>query len=178
MNKLLTYRRRIQSFRWFSSVTAQEPKRGGDFNHQNLFSYLCSNADINKGMDAVENWSLSQFTHGQSNPTFVLNYRGKKTLVVRKQPHGQLLKGAHAVDREFRVMTALLSTHVPVPRTRLYCDDVSIIGTPFFVYDYVPGEFYKSSTLPEFSNPLQRQRVHESMLRTLASIHAVKSVCS
>src|SRR5687767_2864111 len=67
---------------------------------------------------------------GQSNPTFFVT-GGERRLVLRKQPAGELLPSAHAVDREYRVMKALAGTDVPVPRTILFCDDRSVVGTPF-----------------------------------------------
>ena len=69
---------------------------------------------------------------GQSNPTFRLRF-GSQSYVLRKRPEGTLLPSAHAVDREYRVMSALAKTDVPVPAMRCYCDDVDVIGTPFFV---------------------------------------------
>ena len=77
---------------------------------------------------------MKQFSHGQSNPSFMISSADGKQYTVRKQPPGKLLAGAHAVDREYTVMTALNSTNVPVPRTQLYCDDASVLGSPFFVY--------------------------------------------
>ena len=81
---------------------------------------------------------VRQFQGGQSNPTFHLA-TGAGDYVLRKKPPGQLLKGAHAVEREYRVLTALQGSGVPVPRTRLLCEDPEVIGTPFFVMDHVPG---------------------------------------
>ena len=78
----------------------------------------------------------TQFKHGQSNPTYVCSVRDKSTkLVLRKQPPGKLLRGAHAVDREFRVMNALQGSAVPVPKTRLFCPDSGLNET-FELSDY------------------------------------------
>ena len=90
-----------------------------------------------------EELSVSQFTHGQSNPTYILtsSATGKKW-VLRKQPNGKLLRGAHAVDREFEIMSKL-SGHIPVPKARVFQGDASVLGTPFYVYDFVEADFYK-----------------------------------
>src|ERR687890_262776 len=69
---------------------------------------------------------------GQSNPTFFVSY-GERRLVLRKQPPGDLLPSAHAVDREYRIMTALAGTDVPVPKAILFCEDRGIVGTPFYL---------------------------------------------
>ena len=74
---------------------------------------------------------IKQFNKGQSNPTYFIEDTAGDRWVLRKQPPGKLLKGAHAVDREFRVFSALADTDVPVPKMLLFCDDPDIIGTPF-----------------------------------------------
>ena len=117
--------------------------------------------------------TVSQFAHGQSNPTFIVQVPSWPKLVLRKQPPGKLLKGAHAVDREFRVMQALQSSAVPVPATLHYCSDHDVIGTPFFVYKYVEGRFYKNPSLPTVNDATRRQTMYHSMIDTLARIHAV-----
>ena len=91
--------------------------------------------------------TVEPLTGGQSNPTYRLRASGR-SLVLRRQPDGELLPSAHAVDREYRVMTALARTGVPVPRTYAYCDDRSVVGTPFFVMDYVDGRHFRDPALP------------------------------
>ena len=88
-----------------------------------------------------------QFAGGQSNPTFMLR-AGDARYVMRKKPAGTLLQSAHQVEREYRIITALANTDVPVPRTHLLCEDSSIIGTPFFVMDYVEGRIFIDTLLP------------------------------
>lgn len=85
---------------------------------------------------------VRQFQHGQSNPTFLLELPGPpaQRMVLRKQPPGKLLKSAHAVDREYRVLAALAPTVVPVPRPLVMCEDASVIGTPFYVMEFAAGE--------------------------------------
>ena len=82
-----------------------------------------------------------QFAGGQSNPTFMLR-AGDARYVMRKKPAGTLLQSAHQVEREYRILTALANTDVPVPRTHFLCVDQSIIGTAFFVMDYVEGRIF------------------------------------
>jgi aminoglycoside phosphotransferase (APT) family kinase protein len=108
---------------------------------------------------------------GQSNPTFYVTY-GARRLVLRKQPAGELLPSAHAVDREYRVMTALAATDVPVPPTVLFCNDRAVVGTPFYMMERVDGRVFSDSALPDVA-PRERQLMYASMARTLAAIHNV-----
>src|SRR5262245_1428436 len=91
---------------------------------------------------------MLQMGGGQSNPTFVLQ-TDKGEFVLRKQPPGKLLPSAHAVDREFRVLSALAQTDVPVPHTHFFCADPSVIGTPFYVMERLTGRVFWSPDLPE-----------------------------
>src|SRR5262245_61635374 len=84
---------------------------------------------------------VRQFQGGFSNPTFHLQTRDR-AYVLRKKPPGQLLPSAHAVDREYKVLAALKHTDVPVPHVHLLSDDESVIGTMFYVMDYVEGRVY------------------------------------
>jgi aminoglycoside phosphotransferase (APT) family kinase protein len=90
---------------------------------------------------------VRQFQGGQSNPTFHLT-TPEGDYVLRKKPGGQLLPSAHAVDREYRILKALSQTDVPAPKVRLFCDDPSVIGTIFYVMDYLPGRIYGDRTMP------------------------------
>src|SRR5437588_7957056 len=80
-------------------------------------------------------FKVRQFVTGQSNPSFLLE-AGDLRLVMRKKPPGTLLQSAHQVEREYRIITALIDTDVPVPRTHVLCEDASVIGTAFFVMDF------------------------------------------
>jgi aminoglycoside phosphotransferase (APT) family kinase protein len=73
----------------------------------------------------------------------------------------------------FRVMQALKSTDVPVPTTRLYCPDNEVLGTPFFVYDYVEGRFFKTPELSSVSQPADRTQLYKNMIETLAKVKSV-----
>ena len=114
---------------------------------------------------------IKQFKGGQSNPTYLIS-TNEKDLVIRRKPPGKLLKSAHAVDREYRVITALNQTDVPVPKTYAYCDDTNIIGTPFFVMDHVKGNIFWELLLPSCDHD-QRRSIYLSMNDTIAKLHNV-----
>ena len=108
---------------------------------------------------------------GQSNPTFLLASPSGR-YVLRKKPPGPLLKSAHQVDREHRVMKALENTDVPVPRMLLLCQDDHVIGTAFFVMEFVNGAVFWDPALPELENA-QRAKVYDEQNRALAALHSV-----
>jgi len=112
-----------------------------------------------------------KFSGGQSNPTYLLTAASGE-YVLRRKPPGQLLKSAHAVEREFRVMKALAASAVPVPQTFLLCTDESIIGSVFFVMEHVRGEIYWDPTLPGLSTS-ERRETYLGMCRVLAALHQV-----
>jgi aminoglycoside phosphotransferase (APT) family kinase protein len=113
---------------------------------------------------------VRQFEGGQSNPTYFL-HAASGDYVLRKKPPGQLLPSAHAVDREYRVMTAL-SASVPVPPTHLMCHDEHVIGTPFFVMGCVDGRVFRQPHLPGVS-AADRAAMYEDMVDVLARLHSV-----
>jgi aminoglycoside phosphotransferase (APT) family kinase protein len=108
---------------------------------------------------------------GQSNPTFILITPGGR-YVLRKKPPGQLLKSAHQVDREYRVMKALEGTDVPVPRMLHLAEDDSVIGTAFYVMEFVEGTVFWDPALPELGNA-QRTKLYDEQNRALAALHSV-----
>jgi len=114
---------------------------------------------------------VTQFKGGQSNPTFLVCAGGRR-FVVRRKPPGNLLPSAHAVDREYRVITALGATDVPVPRTYVLCEDDAVIGTAYYVMDYVEGRIFWEATLPGFS-PKERAGVYDAMNDAIARLHRV-----
>jgi aminoglycoside phosphotransferase (APT) family kinase protein len=114
---------------------------------------------------------IAPLAGGQSNPTFLLRTGGRE-YVLRKKPAGVLLPSAHAVDREYRVMTALADTDVPVPRTYCYCDDRSVIGTEFFVMDFMPGRAFMDPALPELAAS-ERAALYDDVNRVIAALHSV-----
>lgn len=112
---------------------------------------------------------VQQFQGGQSNPTFLLEIAGKR-YVLRKKPPGKLLPSAHMVEREFQVINALGKTDVPVPTARLLCEDPEIIGTAFYVMDYVEGRVYSQPLLSDVAQE-ERMPIYQSMIETMAKMH-------
>ncbi len=136
------------------------------FDESALGEYLKNNLEGYAGPLNVQ-----QFEGGQSNPTFLISCGGKK-YVLRKKPPGKLLPSAHQVEREYRVMKALEKTDVPVPKMLLLCEDDAVIGTPFFVMEYVHGRVLEDFTLPDIS-PAERRAIYLDMVRVLAALHSV-----
>jgi len=122
--------------------------------------------------DLEQPFELSQFEGGQSNPTYFVAGSNGRAYVLRKKPKGVLLPSAHLVEREHRVMAALHSTDVPVPTMRLLCEDSSVIGTPFYVMDYVEGRILRDPSLPGMS-VADRAAIYDSMNDVAARIHKV-----
>lgn len=116
-------------------------------------------------------FELLQFSGGQSNPTFLLRTPGRD-YVLRKQPPGALLPSAHAIDREYRVMRALAASGVPVPKTLGFCADAAVIGTPFYLMDYLDGRIFSDPLLPELT-PAQRTLAYDAMNAVLARLHGI-----
>jgi aminoglycoside phosphotransferase (APT) family kinase protein len=110
-----------------------------------------------------------QFKGGQSNPTYLLE-TPRCSYVLRRKPPGKLLPSAHAVDREFRVISALHRQNFPVPEPVIYCDDPDVVGTPFFVMAYVEGRIFWEPHLPG-SNPAERAAVYDAANDTIARLH-------
>jgi aminoglycoside phosphotransferase (APT) family kinase protein len=117
-------------------------------------------------------FDIEALTGGQSNPTFVIKLDGKKRYVLRKKPAGVLLPSAHAVDREYRVITALGDTEVPVPRTLCLCEDISVIGTIFFVMEFADGRSLWDPALPGMAG-VERAALYDEMNRVIAALHRV-----
>ncbi|MCR9126479.1 MAG: phosphotransferase family protein [Rhodobacteraceae bacterium] len=115
--------------------------------------------------------TVRKFDVGQSNPTFLLKTPGHN-YVLRRKPPGVLLKSAHAVDREFRVQSALAGTDVPVARMHLLCEDDDVIGSAFYVMDHVDGRNLNEPTLDGMTNA-DRGAVMDDMNRVLAALHEV-----
>ena len=122
--------------------------------------------------------SIEQFKGGQSNPTYLLTARssaGERRFVMRRKPPGQLLPSAHAVDREFRVISALAATDVPVAKAQVLCQDPDVIGTDFYVMDHVDGRIFWDSTLPGMTSA-ERSAIYDEMNRVMAALHRVDPV--
>ncbi len=114
---------------------------------------------------------VRQFKGGQSNPTYWLADR-ERQYALRKKPPGKLLPSAHAVDREYRVMRALGDTAVPTATMYALCEDDSVIGTSFFVMEYVQGRIFWNVQLPELQAS-ERGPIYDELSRVLAAIHSV-----
>jgi aminoglycoside phosphotransferase (APT) family kinase protein len=135
-------------------------------NSERLAAYLEANVAGFKGSMRIE-----KFAGGQSNPTFRIKAASGE-YVLRRQPPGELLKSAHAVDREFRVMNALADTEVPVPKMYHLCEDREVIGSMFYLMELCRGRVLWDAALPEADNA-QRGVMYDEMNRVLAALHEV-----
>ena len=114
---------------------------------------------------------IAQFKGGQSNPTYKITSESQE-FVLRRKPPGILLPSAHAVDREYKVITALQNTEVPVPKTYGLCEDEDVIGTSFFVMDFLDGSIYWDLLLADKS-PKERTEIYASKNKVIAELHKV-----
>jgi aminoglycoside phosphotransferase (APT) family kinase protein len=131
-----------------------------------LQKYLATQIENFGAIDSCE-----KFAGGQSNPTFLIK-AGERKYVLRRKPPGLLLKSAHAVDREYRVMKALENSPIPVPKMLVLCSDESVIGSMFYLMEYIEGRIFWNSTLPEVSNS-ERSAMYDEMVRLLAAMHSL-----
>lgn len=113
--------------------------------------------------------TVRQFKGGQSNPTYLLEAASGK-YVLRRKPPGQLLKSAHAVEREFRIISALYGAGFAVPRPYVLCEDAAVVGTAFFIMDFVDGRIFWDLDLPE-SNREERAALYDNVNETIAGLH-------
>jgi aminoglycoside phosphotransferase (APT) family kinase protein len=135
-------------------------------NIEKLGRYLELNIEGFKGLISAE-----KFSGGQSNPTYLLNATSGN-YVLRSKPPGELLKSAHAVDREYRVIQSLANTDVPVAHALHLCEDEEISGSMFYVMSYEEGRIFWDPALSELKKE-QRQDYHDELIRILAAIHDV-----
>jgi aminoglycoside phosphotransferase (APT) family kinase protein len=139
-------------------------RAGHEFDLDRLTDWMAAHVDGFAGPLSVE-----QFKGGQSNPTYKLTTPTAK-YVMRRKPPGQLLKGAHAVEREYRVITALGAAGFPVARSFGLCEDDTVIGTAFYIMDMVEGRIFWDSTLPGLTNE-ERPVYFDVMNATIAQLH-------
>ncbi|XP_052237570.1 acyl-CoA dehydrogenase family member 10-like isoform X2 [Dreissena polymorpha] len=132
-----------------------------------LTSYLNTQLKLHDKAEPV----VRCFSHGQSNPTYFIKYAGKN-LVLRKKPPGKLLPSAHAVEREYQIMKAVEGHGVPVPKMLALCEDDSVLGTPFYIMEHLPGRIFKDHLLSD-SRPEERRAIYSEMIKTLCKIHSV-----
>jgi aminoglycoside phosphotransferase (APT) family kinase protein len=149
-----------------SDKTTGPVRAGHEFDTAALERWMVAHMPAFRGPLTVE-----QFTGGQSNPTFCVTAPSGR-YVLRRKPMGVLLKSAHAVDREYRVMTALHGIGFPVPHTHALCLDDAVIGSAFFVMDYVEGRLFWDPTLPGLA-PTERAAIYDAMNATVAALHRV-----
>jgi aminoglycoside phosphotransferase (APT) family kinase protein len=137
-----------------------------DFDQDRLAGYLRARIPDLDGAMAV-----APIGGGQSNPTYRLRFAGRD-LILRKQPAGELLPSAHAVDREYRVQSALAGSGVPVPEMLHLCEDKGVIGTLFYVMEALDGRVMAAPGLPGLE-PAERAAVYDSMNQVMARLHQV-----
>jgi len=136
------------------------------FDESALAAYLRAHvADFSGPID------VEQFQGGQSNPTYRVT-AGDHRYVLRRKPPGKLLPSAHAIDREYRVMAALADTEVPVAKMVALCDDAAVVGTVFYLMEYVEGRVLWDPTLPGMP-PAARAAHYEELNRVQAALHQV-----
>jgi aminoglycoside phosphotransferase (APT) family kinase protein len=139
-------------------------REGHRFDVARLQDYMVSHVEGFHGPLDVE-----QFKGGQSNPTYLLSAASGR-YVLRRKPPGKLLKSAHAVDREFRVISALYAADFPVPRPCALCKDDEVIGTMFYVMECVDGRIFWEPDLPG-CDPEERKAIYDDVNATLAKLH-------
>jgi aminoglycoside phosphotransferase (APT) family kinase protein len=150
-----------------TSFAGSGPMRAGqEIDAGAVDRWLAENVDGYAGPLTVE-----QFNGGQSNPTYRLRTPGRD-YVLRRKPGGSLLKGAHAIEREYRVMSALAQTGFPVARPYGLCEDESVIGTPFFVMEMIEGRIFWTHALPGLG-AADRADHFDGMNATLARLHSL-----
>ena len=134
------------------------------FDEERLLEYLSSHVESFDGP-----LSVRQFKGGQSNPTYLLE-AGSGRYVLRRKPPGKLLKSAHAVDREFRIISALYAAGFAVPRPLVLCEDHEVIGTTFFVMEFIEGRIFWDLDLPGLE-PGERAAIYDNVNQTIADLH-------
>ena len=138
-----------------------------DFSQQSLTAHL---GNVLPGVGRLE--TVTQFKGGQSNPTYLLQMDSGRNLVMRRKPFGELLKSAHAVDREYRVQKALADSDVPVASMLHLCDDERVIGAMFYVMEHVDGRVLWDPQLNDIPVP-DRRAYYDRMAETLGALHSV-----
>ncbi|MCF6445592.1 phosphotransferase family protein [Nereida sp. MMG025] len=137
------------------------------YDHATLQMYLQRHVE---GMGPLD--KFEKFSDGQSNPTYLVS-SGRKRFVLRAQPLGTLLPGAHRVDREFRVMQALAATPIPVPKVFHLSDGDTPLGSQFFVMEHIAGRVFWDPALPD-QTPQTRGAIYDAMNKALADLHDVR----
>jgi aminoglycoside phosphotransferase (APT) family kinase protein len=149
-----------------TDLPAPQAVASAPFDSQALIAYLLA-----QGLIDCPALTVDRFAGGQSNPTYRIAC-GPRQYVLRTKPPGHLVSSAHAIDREYRVMAALQGSDVPVPRTFRYCDDASILGSPFYIMEFLQGRIFFDQSLPGMSRQ-QRSAIYQEMGRVIAALHRV-----
>ena len=152
---------------YIGTMEVQEKHR---FDERSLAQFMAAHVE-----GFVPPVKAEQFKGGQSNPTYRLTDGAGRRYVLRRKPPGKLLPSAHAVDREFRVISALNKTDVPTPRAYALCEDDSVVGTAFYIMEYCDGRVLWDPLLPELPKEA-RLAIHRAKFETLARLHAVDYV--
>ncbi len=153
-------------------MAATPPENTGPIREAHRFDEARLDAWLGAHVDGYTgSLQVRQFKGGQSNPTYWLADR-ERQYALRKKPPGELLQSAHAVDREFTVMRALAETDVPTPRMYALCEDDSVIGTSFFVMEFVLGRIFWEAQVAGVRRD-ERSAIYEELIRVLAAIHNV-----
>lgn len=126
-------------------------------------------AEIDQNNEII---GIRQFQGGMSNPTYLIELSSKVKYVLRKKPHGKLLPKAHSIDREYKVMDSIFKLGFPVPKMLKYCHDTSIVGTEFFVMNYIEGRVLSETSILK-TKKHDRYKLYESMVETLGQLHRV-----
>jgi aminoglycoside phosphotransferase (APT) family kinase protein len=140
---------------------------GLDFERSKLANFLAQHFP-----DEPRQLTMERISGGQSNPTYFVTY-GSRRMVLRKKPNGPILPGAHAIEREFRILKALDATDVAVPTPILLCEDTDPLGTAFYLMERVEGRVFSDCSLAEVPRE-QRTPIYQGMADALAALHRVR----
>jgi aminoglycoside phosphotransferase (APT) family kinase protein len=149
--------------------------------HDGAFAMFCAHSAPQLGVKPGIRFDVRKFSMGQSNPTFLLSARASSDsgriskAVVRMKPIGAKIPGAHAVEREYRIMTALHRVGFPVPEPYCLCEDDTVLGAPFYIMEFVEGRIFVDPALPTLT-PDERVAVVRSAMATLDKLHCIDPV--
>ena len=145
----------------------------GDVQDKHRFDVSRLEAYLTQTVEGFEGpLEVQQFQGGQSNPTYKL-VTPKARYVLRRKPPGDLLPSAHAVDREYKAITAVGKAGFPAPKTYVLCEDENIIGTMFYLMDFVEGRVFWDPFIPEVADNTERAAMYDSMNATMAKLHTI-----